>query len=254
LSIIQRGTGDIVNFQGNRTADANAFFVINSNGNVGIGWTDPAVAREANTYIMESIARYPKRLAGLCSVNPCWGEAALAEVERCVQGGARGIGELHPDTQGIDLSNGGLLQPFMEMARSHSLLVVTHASEPVGHSYDGKGKVTPPVLLRFIQQFPEVSIVCAHWGGGLPFYALMPEVQKALRNTYFDSAASAFLYRPQVFSVAAQLLDPQRLLFGTDFPLLSQKRMLAQVQESGLGQKEKQMLLHDNAARLLGWR
>ena len=48
--------------------------------------------------------------------------------------------------------------------------------------------------------------MCAHWGGGLPFYALMPEVEDSLSNVYFDSAASPFLYDASVFPTVAGLV------------------------------------------------
>ena len=66
-------------------------------------------------------------------------------------------------------------------------------SEPVGHAYAGKGDTFPGELLAMAQRFPNARIVGAHWGGGLPFYAHMPEVREALANVWFDSAASPFL-------------------------------------------------------------
>src|SRR5947199_68154 len=62
-------------------------------------------------------------------------------------------------------------------ARTHHLALLFHASEPVGHVYPGKRGGEPGSLYRFIAANPDVRIICAHWGGGLPFYALMPEVR-----------------------------------------------------------------------------
>jgi len=50
-----------------------------------------------------------------------------------------------------------------------------------------------------------LKIVCAHWGGGLPFYALMPEVGKSFTNVFFDTAATVFLYQPQIFEQVSQI-------------------------------------------------
>lgn len=219
---------------------------------VGIGWQDREVAREANDYLMESAARYPGRLVGFCGVNPAWGDDALAEVERCARGGLRGVGELHADTQGFRLDDAALLAPMMELAEGLGLPVLVHSSEPVGHLYQGKGRTTPDVLLRFIEAFPRNTVICGHWGGGLPFYALMPEVKDALSRTYFDSAASPFLYDGRVFALAAEVLGPERLLFATDYPLLRPERVLAQARKSGLDSEAQAMLLGGNAARLLG--
>ena len=54
---------------------------------MGIGWTDPGLAREANDYIIESVQKYPDRIAGFCSVSPAWGEFAAREAERCANAG-----------------------------------------------------------------------------------------------------------------------------------------------------------------------
>ncbi|MEE8443357.1 MAG: amidohydrolase, partial [Dehalococcoidia bacterium] len=40
---------------------------------LGIGWNNPELAREVNDYLLESAARYPRRLVAFCSVNPAWG-------------------------------------------------------------------------------------------------------------------------------------------------------------------------------------
>ncbi|MSQ11404.1 MAG: amidohydrolase [Dehalococcoidia bacterium] len=218
----------------------------------GIGWTDRELAREANDAALEAASRYPGRLIPFCSVNPAWGDAALREMERCAKAGTRGVGELHPDTQGFRLDDIPLLTPFAGLVRRLGLVVLTHTSEPVGHQYPGKGRTTPEQVVAFAQAFPQVRLVCAHWGGGLPFYALMPELAATLRNVYVDCAASPFLYRPQVFSTVAGLLGEDRVLFGSDFPLLGYERALADLQAGGLTLKARRKVMGGNAARLLG--
>jgi hypothetical protein len=219
---------------------------------MGMGWTDPQVASEINEYLLESAARHPGRLVPFCSVNPAWGDAALQEIERCARLGARGVGELHPDNQGFDLADGLVMDPLVDLMRSHGLVLLTHSSEPVGHDYSGKGTVTPQILLRFIEQFPDLPVVCAHWGGGLPFYSLMPEVRSAMGNTYFDTAASPLLYQAEVFSAVPQLVDPSRILLGSDFPLVKPQRLVREVQAASLTAEEKRAILGANAQRLLG--
>ncbi|MBI4336341.1 MAG: amidohydrolase [Chloroflexi bacterium] len=218
----------------------------------GIGWTDIELARACNDYLAESAARFPHRLVGFAGVNPAWGEAAAREAERCARNGMRGLGELHPDTQGFSLADPAAMGPLMQVAEQHRLIVLAHASEPVGHLYPGKGHTTPDQVLALAQGFPRVTIVAAHFGGGLPFYALMPEVAAALANVYFDSAASPFLYQPRVYRVAADLVGADHLLFGTDFPLVPYRRALEQVGAAGLAPQERALVLGDNAARLLG--
>lgn len=218
----------------------------------GYSWSTPEICAETNDYILESISRYPKRLAGLATVLPENAEDALREIERCAQGGVRGVGEIRPDLASPDFTSGDFLKALAEVLRRHNLVLLTHASEPIGHKYPGKGTVTPDILCSLIANLPNVPVVCAHWGGGLPFYALMPEVQKALQNVYFDSAASPYLYRPQIYSLVRQLVGADRVLFGSDYPLLSPGRFLHEIDAAGLPQEEKDMILSGNALRLLG--
>ena len=144
------------------------------------------------------------------------------------------------------------MKPFIEAIIRHKLILLTHASEPVGHEYPGKGAITPDMLYPLIIKFPDLTLVCAHWGGGLPFYALMPEVKKAMSNLCFDTAASPFLYSPQIYNQVIQLIGADKILFGSDYPLLAPSRLLKEIKSLGLPVETEHQLLSGNAQRLLG--
>ena len=67
----------------------------------------------------------------------------------------KGIGELHPDSQGFDITSRDELAPLMDLARPLGLPVLIHTSEPVGHQYPGKGETTPDRVYRLIRNFPQ---------------------------------------------------------------------------------------------------
>lgn len=217
-----------------------------------IGWTTHELCVETNDYIMESVSRYPKRLIGFCAVQPQSPEGTVAEIERCARAGIKGVGEMRPDIQLLDLTDEFMMAPFVEALIKHKLILLTHASEPAGHDYPGKGSITPEVLYPFITSFPELTIVCAHWGGGLPFYALMPEVSKAMANVFFDTAASPLLYTPQIYNQVIQLVGAERILFGSDYPLLAPGRLLKEIKALKLAEETENLILSANARRLLG--
>ncbi|MBA7693793.1 hypothetical protein ES703_102382 [subsurface metagenome] len=219
---------------------------------VNYGWTTHELCVATNDYIMESLARHPKRLIGFCAVQLQSLEAAITEIERCARGGIRGVGELRPDLQLTDFPDENALQPLVKVLQKHNLMLMIHASEPVGHLYPGKGNFTPDRLYPFITSFPDLTIICAHWGGGLPFYALMPEVKKAMRNVYFDTAASSFLYNPQIYHQVSQLVGADKILFGSDYPLIPQSRYIQEINSTDLPEEEKDLILSGNARRLLG--
>jgi uncharacterized protein len=216
-----------------------------------MGWVSHELCVETNDYILDSISRYPDRLVGFCSIQPRDGYAALVEMERCAGAGARGIGEMRPDIQGFDLTDEAMMKPLVDAAIQHNLIFLTHSSEPVGHQYIGKGSITPDVLYPFILSFPDLKLVCAHWGGGLPFYVLMPEVAKAVTNVFFDTAATVFLYQPQIFPQVSEIIGSEKILFGSDYPLISQKRIIGQIQSLELAKENKAKILGGNALKLL---
>ncbi|MDD5093746.1 MAG: amidohydrolase family protein, partial [Dehalococcoidia bacterium] len=122
----------------------------------------------------------------------------------------------------------------------------------VGHPYAGKGNVLPGMLYQFITSFPDAPIVCAHWGGGLPFYALMPEVSQALKHVWFDTAASPFLYKYDIFPHVAAIIGADKILFGSDYPLIAQKRIINDLQKVEIPNKSRDKILGENAQTILG--
>ena len=214
-------------------------------------WQDQALCRLHNDYHAEVARRYPGRLPWLGIVNPLQ-PSAVEEVRRAVELGAVGIGELNADAQGFDWRETEQLAPVADACIAFDVPLMVHASEPVGHDYLGKGTATPEKLLAFIAAFPELRIVAAHWGGGLPFYELMPEVAAQTRNVFYDSAASTYLYDFSVFPIVQKLVGEGKILFGTDYPLLSQQRFLRRVRESGLPLEDLSPLLAANAADVYG--
>lgn len=218
----------------------------------GWGWTDHALCVEQNDYLIEVVATYPTRIVGFAAVQPAAGEKAVYEAERALKGGLKGIGELMPHGQGYRLDQEPLIAPIAEVALRLGVPLLTHTSEPVGHAYPGKGDVTLQTVVHLATAFPELTVICGHWGGGLPFYELMKEVKGVLGNVYYDSAASPYLYDAAVYRTVAELAGAEKVLFGSDFPLLSIARCAAQVAEAGLTDSEKDAILGGNAARLLG--
>jgi predicted TIM-barrel fold metal-dependent hydrolase len=216
------------------------------------GWTDAGLITETNSYIIDATRRYPGRIYGMAMLLPAAGDAALYELERCAQAGMVGLGELMPHGQGYHLSDIELLAPIIEVARRYSLLVMSHCSEPVGHLYAGKGNVSLPDIVAFLEAFPDIRFIAAHWGGGLPFYTLMPEIQRITGNVWYDTAATVYLYDRRIFRTVASLVGVERILFASDYGLLRQKRIIEHIQQSGLDDRSIQLILGENARRLLG--
>ena len=218
---------------------------------LGMGWQDTGLNSYVNDYILESSAHNPFRLYPFTGINPTSGKAGIKEAERCANLGSHGFGEIHPSFQKFNLNDKSIMENYMSILEYKNLPITIHCSEPVGHNYPGKGTVSLKTIEAFVIDFPENKIILGHWGGGLPFYELMPEVKLAFKNVYYDSAASPFLYSPDVFSIMAQLVDTKKMRFGSDYPVIKQDRVLIQLKNSSLSESQKLAIQHTNMKNLI---
>jgi len=137
------------------------------------------------------------------------------------------------------------------LAREAGVSILIHVNEQIGHLYPGKGDVGAEEAYRFSVKHPDVTVIFAHLGGGLPFYASMPEVL-ALENTYYDTAAQPYLFKPQVYRSLSALGMSGKILLGSDYPLVSCARYIKDIGKAGLPTAEVQGILSENALRVFG--
>ncbi len=215
------------------------------------GWSDSSLIEESNSYVIDAIKRYPGRLYGMAVLQPGAGQRAVNELDRCARAGLIGLGELMPHGQNYRLNDIALLTPAIEVVRHYQLLVLSHCSEPVGHLYPGKGDVSLQDIVGFLTAFPDIRFIAAHWGGGLPFYSLMPEIQRIAAHVWYDTAATIYLYQKNIFPIVSQLVGSNRILFASDYGLLRQQRVINHIKQSGLDDIALDRVLGNNALELL---
>lgn len=217
----------------------------------GFPWMDDGMCREQNAYYAEAARQSGGRLGWLGAVSPL-ARGAANDAAQAFQDGALGIGELNADAQGFDLTAPDRLRSLVEVCQVHDRPLMLHATEPVGHLYPGKGTATPDRLLAFVTAFPDLKVIAAHWGGGLPFYELMPEVAVATQNVIYDSAASTYLYRFDVFRTVLDLVGTHRVMFASDYPVLRQDRFLRRVDAVSMNEEERAAVMDGTATRVYG--
>ena len=217
----------------------------------GFPWKDAQLFKKHNDYIITVVNRHPDRFIGLGCFDP-FCEDAAEETQRCFeQGGLAGIGELAFYESGIDNTALARLRPVMEICNKCNRPVLIHTNEPIGHTYPGKTPNTLSQIYQLIDTFSDNKIVLAHWGGGLFFFSLLKkEVKQRLGHVYFDTAASPYLYDPNVYRLAIELIGVEKILLGSDFPLLPPARYIDEMKAAGLSQDDMNKICGLNAAEL----
>lgn len=218
---------------------------------MGFPWFDAQICKEHNEYF--------SRLKGLTDgVVTCFGSVPLNEtssvsdwISEIAGLGLAGIGEVAFYRDGLTNNNIPFLNNIFKGARKYNLPVCIHVNEPVGHSYRGKYAPSFSELYQLLEEYNDVVTILSHWGGGLFVYELMPEVKQNLRNVYYDTAASPFIYSDDIYSIACSIAGDDRILFGSDYPLLTPKKYINAVRGRLADKKAHKKILGENAARIL---
>lgn len=198
----------------------------------GFAFKDTSVSRAQNDYAIALSRENPGRLVALGVLDP-ESPGALREAERCLAAGAAGFGELFPAGHGFRLDGPDMTQ-LAGLAAEARVPILIHVNEQVGHQYPGKDEVGALEAYRFALRCPKATLIFAHLGGGLPFFAAMPEVG-GLGNVYYDTAAQPLLYRPSVYRGLREMGILDRIALGSDYPLLPCTRYLQDILGSGIG-------------------
>lgn len=206
------------------------------------GWNDTGLGKLHNDYLLDSARRFPGRILPFAYATPHYIPADLSLFS--------GIGEWMPDGQGFPLNCPQQLAPVLETARLLDLPILIHTSEPTGHYYPGKGTVYPHLIVNLASAFPNNQLIAAHWGGGLPFYELMPEVRHQLKRVFYDTAASSLLYDMSIYPLVEHTGLQHKVLWGSDFPLIRQERDIARIHNTTTSAAFRRLLFGENAYTL----
>jgi uncharacterized protein len=208
----------------------------------------------ANEEIAAAAAAHPAVLIPFASIDPARGRAGAREVARLVgEHGIRGF-KFHPNLQAFFPTDRDAY-PLYEAIEEAGVPALFHT----GHSGIGAGlpggggirlKYSNPMYLDDVAvDFPQLKIVLAHPSFPWQDEALSIALHKP--HVYIDlSGWSPKYFPPQLVQYAKTLLKRQ-VLFGSDYPMITPDRWLADFERLGFDSETTQLILKDNAARLL---
>jgi uncharacterized protein len=209
-----------------------------------------------NEEVAAAAAANPDVLIAFASVDP-HRENAVEEAERLIREHAvRGF-KFHPNVQAF-FPNDRVVYPLYETIAAAGLPALFHTGHSgIGTGLPGGGGIrlkysNPMVVDDVAVDFPDMKIVLAH--PSFPWQDEAISVALHKQQVYIDlSGWSPKYFPPQLIQYAnTQLRD--RVLFGSDFPLITPDRWLRDFEQAPFKDEVRPLILKENAARLLGLR
>ncbi|MGH9295696.1 MAG: amidohydrolase family protein, partial [Acidimicrobiales bacterium] len=212
----------------------------------------PAVS---NDEVLELAAEHADVVIPFVSLDPHTGKAALRELERLVRTGlVRGF-KFHPSVQAF-WPNDRAFYPLYEAIAATGCPALFHtgqtgigAGEPGGRGV--RTKYANPMCLDDVAvDFPDLTIILAHPSFPWQDEALSVAVHKA--SVYIDLSGWSPKYFPANLVQYANTLLRHKVLFGSDFPVITPDRWMADFDKLPIKDEVRPLILKENAARLLG--
>jgi predicted TIM-barrel fold metal-dependent hydrolase len=189
------------------------------------------------------------------SVDPLRGAEAVAQARRLVTGhGARGL-KFHPSLQGF-APNDERFYPLWEEIQALGVPALFHTGQTgIGAGLPGgrgiKLRLSDPMLIDDVAaDFPSLNVILAHPSVPWADSAISMATHKA--NVFIDLSGWSPKYFPPSLVRSANSLLQDKVLFGTDFPLLTAQRWLRDFDALDIKPQVRPKILKDNAVRLLG--
>jgi predicted TIM-barrel fold metal-dependent hydrolase len=203
--------------------------------------------KTSNEMVAAIISKYPERLIGFAGADPNKGVIAVKEFERAVKElGFKGL-KLLPHL--IELNpNEKIIYPLYEKAQQLDVPVLFHAGTQF-HTGTRLKYCRPIHIDDVAVDFPNLKIIIAHFGW--PWYEETIAICERHRNVYFNIAGWAPKYIPQIVVHYMNSRLSDKALFGSDYPLVTRRRILTELDQLELKPENKEKILCKNAKRIL---
>jgi len=219
------------------------------------GGTRPArPGAVTNDEMLEAARRHPDVFIPFVWVDVWRDDAGAAEAKRLIDAGARGF-KFHPPTGGF-YANDERLYPLYEVIAAAKVPALFHTGQTAVGQGSGAGggvrlKYGNPIYLDDVAvDFPDMPIIMAHPSFPWQEEALAIALHKA--NVFIDLSGWSPKYFPPLLVQYANTLLKNKVLFGSDHPMITADRWMADFEIAGFRDEVKPLILKDNAARLLG--
>jgi len=202
-----------------------------------------------NDRVAEAVSAHPGRFIGYARVNANYPDLIEPELRRCFDElGFKGI-KIHPYCDQV-FPGDPRYRPVWEFSAERNVPVLIHTWNSLRYSDPLLGFCMPSLFGKIAADFPAATIILGHSGGEYDGILEAIRVVQDYPNVYLDTASSR-LY-PGVIEMMVSEVGPERVLYGSDVPVLSPIPQIGKVIYADIDEAEKKMILGLNAARLFG--
>jgi predicted TIM-barrel fold metal-dependent hydrolase len=191
------------------------------------------------------------------SINPHRGAEGVREARRLIKDfGVKGF-KFHPSVQEF-YPNDRIAYPLYEAIAEAKLPALFHTGQTgVGAGTPGGGgirlKYSNPLLLDDVAaDFPDMPLILAH--PSFPWQEEALSVATHKPQVYIDLSGWSPKYFPPILVQYANTLLKDRILFGSDYPVISPEKWLEEFDKLPIKPEVRPLIMKDNAAKLLGLR
>lgn len=198
-----------------------------------------------NEIVAEVVEKSDGKLIGFAGVDPHKGVVALKEIEKAVDMGFKGL-KLMPHLHMLN-PNDEKMYPIYEKALEYDLVLLFHSGTQFHKGT--KIKYCRPIYFDDVAvDFPDLKIIIAHFG--YPWYEEALAVVRRNENVYFNIAGWSPKYIPETVIRHMNSLLQDKVLFGTDYPLMSYKRIVEELKALNLKPETYKKLFYKNAQKI----
>jgi uncharacterized protein len=194
-------------------------------------------------------------LIPFASIDPHKGKLGVREARRLIDAhGVRGF-KFHPNTQAFWPNDRDFYPLYEVIAEAGSIALFHSGQTGIGAGMPGGGGVrlkysNPMCVDDVAADFPELNIILAH--PSFPWQEEALAVATHKPNVYIDLSGWSPKYFPEILVRYTNTLLKDKMLFGSDYPLITPDRWLADFEQLPIREDVRPRVLKDNAARLLG--
>jgi predicted TIM-barrel fold metal-dependent hydrolase len=199
--------------------------------------------------VHEVCQKYPERFSGLAGIDPYRGMQGLRDLEQAVK--EYGFVGAHLYPHWCELApDAALYYPYYAKCCELDVPIMMQVGHNLVYSKDRRlPSVGRPITLDQVAiDFPELKLIGIHIG--IPWTQEMISMCWKHENVYTAGDAYAPKHWPAEFVHYANTYGKHKVLFGTDWPVISPERAVAEIEELGFRDESKQLLMRDNALRI----